>query len=41
MKFCLHILTYMESLYVEMVYLQRPQRVKNLIPNLTEYKIYS
>ena len=34
-------LTYMESLYVEMVSWQRPQRVKILIPNSTEYKIYS
>ena len=31
----------MESLYVEMVSWQRLQRVKILIPNLTEYKIYS
>ena len=34
-------LTYMDSLYVEMVSWQRPQPVKMLIPNLTEYKIYS
>ena len=33
-------LQYMESLYVEMVSWQRPQSVKKLIPNLTEYKIY-
>ena len=31
----------MDSLYVEMVSWQRPQPVKMLIPNLTEYKIYS
>ena len=31
----------MDSFYVEMVSWQRPQRVKILIPNLTEYKIYS
>ena len=31
----------MDSLYVEMVSWQRPQRVKILIQNLTEYKIYS
>ena len=34
-------LTYMDSLYVEMVSWQRPQPVKMLIRNLTEYKIYS
>ena len=34
-------LTYMDSLYVEMVSWQRPQPVKMLISNLTEYKIYS
>ena len=34
-------LTYMDSFYVEMVSWQRPQRVKILISNLTEYKIYS
>ena len=34
-------LTYMDILYVEMVSWQRPQPVKMLIPNLTEYKIYS
>ena len=34
-------LTYMDSLYVEMVSLQRPQPVKMLIPTLTEYKIYN
>ena len=34
-------LTYMDSLYVELVSWQRPQPVKMLIPNLTEYKIYS
>ena len=34
-------LTYTYSLYVEMVSWQRPQPVKMLIPNLTEYKIYS
>ena len=34
-------LTYMDSLYVEMVSWQTPQPVKMLIPNLTEYKIYS
>ena len=34
-------LTYMESLYVDMVSWQRPQRVKILIPNLTEHEIYS
>ena len=34
-------LTYMDSLYVEMVSWQRPQPVKILIPTLTEYKIYS
>ena len=31
----------MDSLYVQMVSWQRPQSVKILIPNLTEYKIYS
>ena len=31
----------MDSLYVEMVSWQRPQPVKMLIPNLTEYKINS
>ena len=31
----------MDGLYVEVVYLQRPQRVKILIQNLTEYKIFS
>ena len=31
----------MDSLYVEMVSLQRPQPVETLIPNLTEYKTYS
>ena len=31
----------MDSLYVEMVSWQRPQPVKMLIPNLSEYKIYS
>ena len=31
----------MDSLYVEMVSWQRPQHVKMLIPNLTEYNIYS
>ena len=31
----------MDRLYVEMVSGQRPQRVNILIPNLTEYKIYS
>ena len=31
----------MDSLYVEMVSWQRPQPVKMLILNLTEYKIYS
>ena len=31
----------MDSFYVEMVSWQRPQRVKILIPNLIEYKIYS
>ena len=34
-------LTYMDSLYDEMESWQRPQLVKMLIPNLTEYKIYS
>ena len=34
-------LTYTDSLYVEMVSWQRLQRVKILIPNLTEYKKYS
>ena len=34
-------LTYMDSLYVEMVSWQGPQPVKMLIPNLAEYKIYS
>ena len=34
-------LTYMDSLYVEMVSWQIPQPVKMLISNLTEYKIYS
>ena len=34
-------LTYMASLYVEMVSWQRLQRVKILNPNLTEYIIYS
>ena len=34
-------LTYMDSLYVEMIFWQRPQPVKMLIPNLTEYKVYS
>ena len=34
-------LTYMDSLYVEMVSWQRPQPVKMLIQNLTEYKINS
>ena len=34
-------LTYMDSYCVEMVSLQRPQRVKILNSNLTEYKIYS
>ena len=34
-------LTYMDSLYVEMVSWQIQQHVKILIPNLTEYKIYS
>ena len=31
----------MDSLYVELVSRQRPQCVKMLIPNFTEYKIYS
>ena len=31
----------MDSFYVEMVSWQRPQPVKMLIPNLTDYKIYS
>ena len=31
----------MDSLYVEMLSWQRPQPVKIIIPNLTEYKIYS
>ena len=33
-------LTYMDSLYVEMVSWQTLQPVKILIPNLTEYKVY-
>ena len=42
MKFGQRILNiYMDSFYVEMVSWQRPQRVKILIPILTEYKIYS
>ena len=41
MKFGLHIFSYMDSLYAEMVSWQRSQPVKMLIPNLTEYKIYS